>query len=687
MSPLLLAFVFQQASLKDVHIHAAPLEKAIQKLSETYQSPMTVSNLIKDKVVFIEANQVSEEDVRDQIAKLVDASWEKKDSGWHLGQSTQQQGMMKQRRASIRRRFLGKTLEVRAKSQHTNANFNISFATQTYNQMANGNNGTFFGVGGAGYGSPEQRLMSRFLAKFDPNKISNVENGERAVFSTRPNAMQQTLGVSLNSEIAQYRSEYAIWKGVLDKFSKDSEGRVKGRQQTDGEDQDYLEDQDRTLMPQEVSDILFSVYTSEDGIGELALMFVSKDPKEAGLMVSASTIEGLMSTLKEEDFAQKQDPDFKLSPLATDFKNFLGRDLASIPKERLAQSLNTFADTMTRDPLSYGFSETLVHGAQKLKKNIVAILGDGSINVNEPGFSESYFEDRFLDIMGDVVAKEGNWIRMNALPFEGPAFPRADLKRIIARVRVNKTINLEDRAEIAALRPRIQRTSPIDGLIEAFIANDPDEDGDPDALRALGLLQQGEQARASSANGIAYGQLNPKLQRHLFECIYFNTRTHIFLNEDSKIPQNSFAAYEPTLLAPNGIPNNAKFKIDVEGEAMIRYPMPDEPNGFTMTARAWGETKFRLDNPKDFPGSDMKIDLNAQVYRMTMNTFSFRLLLNLDCEWTTEVHKIFRPDRATFTLNTLPPDLKEEFLEGYKDGVEELKMMKEMKKKGGGDGR
>jgi hypothetical protein len=597
--------------------------------------------------------------------------------------------MMKQRRASIRQRFLRKTLEVRAKTQQTNASFSTAFATQTYNQMINGNSGSFFGVGGAGYGSPDQRLMSRFLAKFDPAKVSYVENGERAVFSLRPNAMQHPLGVSLDSEIAQYRSEYAIWKGVVDKLNKDQEGKVKRKQQNDGEDEEYFEDQDHMAMPQEVSDILFSVYTSEDGISEMALMFASKDPKEAGLMVSGSTIEGLMASLKEEDLAPKTDPNFKLSPLATDFKNFLGRDFASIPKERLGQSLNTFADTVTRDPLSYGFSEVLVFESQKLKKNIVAILGDGSINISEPTFSESYFMDRFADIMGDIIVKEGNWIRMNSLPFEGPAFPRIDLKRIIARIRMNKTINVEDRAEIAALRPRNQRSSSIDGFIESFITSDSDEDGDPDALRALGLLQQSEQARASSANGIAYGQLNPKLQRHLFECIYFNTRTHIFLNEDSKISQNSFAAYEPTLLAPNGIPNNAKFKIDVEGESMIRYPMKDEPNGLTMTARAWGETKFRLDNPKDFPGTETKIDLNAQVFRMTMNTFSFRLLINADCEWTTEVHKMFRTDQTVFTLNTLPADLKEEFMEGYRDGAEELKMMKEQQKKtggGGGDG-
>ena len=79
MLSLAIALTFQIETLKDVHIAAMPLDKAITQLSSIYNSPMDASVLLRNKIILVDATQVSESEVREQIAKTLNASWEKKE--------------------------------------------------------------------------------------------------------------------------------------------------------------------------------------------------------------------------------------------------------------------------------------------------------------------------------------------------------------------------------------------------------------------------------------------------------------------------------------------------------------------------------------------------------------------------------------------------------------------------------
>ena len=687
MSPIVLALLLRQTSVQDVKVAAMPLEKAIQRVSEIYHSPMTVSNLLKDKIILISATQVSEAEVRDQIAKVVDASWEMKDSGWHLGQSPKQLTFEKQRRFALRSRMLRKTLEARSKSPSTSAIYDEGFASKNFHQMAN-SRGSFLGIPDSQYGLPEQRLMSRFLFKFDPNKIASADSGERVVFSLRPNAMQLPLDVSLQADIAQFRTESAIWKKTIEKLRKDPESKI-GRKQRGNEEDEESPVTGETIedtMPSDVGNVLFTVFSEESTGTEMSLIFLPTNPKEPYFTISASTSEAFFAGMTDADFAQKPSADFKLSQVSDDFQKFLGGQREEIQKDRLEANLKLFADPVTRDPLSYGLTEAISFDARKVNKNIIAVIGDESIRIAEPTFAETYFQDRFNDLIGDIIAKEGNWIRLNSLPFEGPVFPRHDLKRIIARIRLNKYVGLEDRAEIAALKPRGRRESTIDYFIYAFVSPTRAEGGDPDALRTLGMLLEVERNRAMSPTGISFGQLNAKLQRHLFECVYYNYRNTLALTESSKIDEESIVANETTLLAPNGISNASVFRIDQSHEDMIRCSMKDNPDGLVMSASGWGSMKFRLEHSKEYGGEDLGVDSNVKLFRVRMNMFDFRLTINADCEWTSHLEKLISINEPSFTLANIPNDLIEEFKAGYKAAEEELKDMKEQKKKDGDGG-
>ena len=191
MISIALAIAFQQSTLKDVHIAAMPLEKAIVQISSIYNSPMDVSVLLRSKTIFVEASQVTETEIRDQIAKTLNATWERKDQTWHLAKSAKQQQSDVDRGAIMRSRFLKKTLEIRKKSLEEKPGLTPESAVQIFHQLRNEEKRAQEdknyllppGPSPSGYGLPNHRLLSRFLLKFGPTRIARIPNGHRVVFA------------------------------------------------------------------------------------------------------------------------------------------------------------------------------------------------------------------------------------------------------------------------------------------------------------------------------------------------------------------------------------------------------------------------------------------------------------------------------------------------------------------------
>lgn len=670
MISIVCAIAFHQAVLKDIHLSATPLDKALQKIAETFGSPMTVSNLIKDKIVFIEANHVSEAEIRDQLAKSLDASWEMKDSGWHLGQSPKEQAMAKVRRTEIRTKYLNRTVEGRRKSKLTFDSFTPGFAVQQYTSEAKSE--SFFGIGDAHYGSPEQRLLSRILFKFDLKRIAATEIGERTVFALKPNGMQSALGFSPDQDIQQFRTEHDIFRKATEPL----------RKPTEGENRQGDEDYDESAMPEEISNVLLTVYGSDAGIYELALYVVPKNSGERYFSVSASTSEAFFSGVDFSGLLAPKKSDFKLSPEAVAYQRFVRR-WRNAKSALTPELIKLFSDPVLRDPLSYGRSETLKFEAQKMNKNVIAVMTDNSMMAEDPVFAELMASGKFGDVLDDYMIKDGNWVRFSSDMEGTDCFPRHDLKRIIDNVRTERCFSLDRQGEFAALCPRGRSSSIAESLIGAFVENTQDETGDSDALRTLGMLTGPERNRALSPSGIPFGQLNAKLQRHLFECVYFNQRSNLQVSPNSRIGDESIVRLEPTLIAPDGISNNAIFRIDAESSPLIRSA-GKRANDLTMMVSAWGEMKFRFDHPKDFPSDVGLITMDEPLVRATLSTFTFRLMINPNCEWTASLNRIRRDNDTTFTLRQLPAEFKKDFEEGYKRAEAELREQKEQQKKDGG---
>lgn len=699
MTSLFLAACFQQALLKDVRLASMPLEKAIDQIAKLYNSPMTLSTLLKGQIVLIDASQVSESELRDQLAKTLNATWEKKDGFWHLAKTTQDQKEDAIKAAWMRTRFLLKTLELRKKAAGTTTPFTREFSTQTYNQLLNQaknadpNQMQPPGPTAAGFATPPQRLMSRFLDRFGADKILKVLPGERAVFSIKPNAMQSKLDIDLQAELTTLRKEEDIWLKAVEDVSKNDESRAKTTTSGETPPKIVLRSGDEqseigsslSRSPNELSNALFTVFCSTDGVYKMALKLSSNNPDEPFFEVEATSFEGAFADMTAEDFQMKEHPDFKLSQDASDFQNFFMGKKDAIPAERRKAMLDRFADTVSNDPLSYGLTECTIYDARRFKKNIIAVCRDQNLNVFDPFFGDSFFEGKHSELDQEFVEREGNWIRMPQAPNDEPNFPRLDLKRIIANVRRNGRVNIQDRAEIAAIRPRTNAVSYVERILEKFVDTAYEEYGEVDALKVFGLLTESEKVAAFRPQGIPFSQLGAKLQRHLFECAFYNEYQRIS-PVDFKVRIPNFVAREPTLLAPNGITNAAVFKIEEKRESMIKDSNEGNSIGLMANAKAWGQTKYQVEHPEDYPGNNFKFDFSRKLRRLEQVTYSFTLLLNPNCQWTSNLQNINEGSGQTFTLANLPDDLKADFDAGYKEATEWARKRKELEKKKGGGG-
>ena len=698
MISLALAISLVQAPLKDVRIVAAPLDKVVSQLSTIYNSPMDVSNLLKAKIMLIDATQVSESEVRDQIAKTVNATWEKKGDTWHLTKTAKQQKEDENKDANMRSRFLRKTFEIREKALNESPELTKPLATQVFLKLRNDEDQRRLnpnqmlrpGPSPTSYGLPGQRFMTRFLLKFGMNRIAAIPNGHRVVFAMHPNAMQSEMGLDISEIVSKYRSEQEFWLKAMEPILTDKEGLGKGSEDEKMVAYTRLGDEINSsfgAMPTDLKDILFTVFCSEDGAYDFKIIGIPNgDAPNFSYKINGTSYEGAFAGMESSDFETKPVEGFKLSQESEDFKNFRENQIEKIPESRRASFLEKLADPVKRDPLSYALTETLVFDMRRYKHNLVAIVADSQVNIAEPMFGDLIFGSKNFDIFQDFFSKDDKWVRMLESPFPEPNIPRSELKRLIANVRGNKKVSILDRATIASFRPRTRAYSYIEGMLDTFAGTVHEGYNDADALKLIGLLSESDRAAAAGPNGVRFSQLNSRAQQHLFECCYYNQDNRIWTVQPSTKKWPPYAINEPTYMSPAGITGDATLKITERTSEQIKEPEGAGSSNITNDANGWGQIMYQVEHPEEYPGNPFTFDKTRKLFRLKVTNFDLKLRLNADCEWQSTLTSAERTDNSTFTIISLPADLKEEFDKGYKQASEVIKLRKErLKAKGGGE--
>lgn len=674
VASLLLLHVSVQQK-KDVHLVGMPIEKLMQELSKQFGQTLIASPRLADKTLLIEASQVSLDEVKGQLAKVLNSTWEKRDDGWHLVKTDKQFKQDDDRFAQMRIGFLRKTLDLRKKSLEGNETLTKEMATQTMRQMSNEeknrkSNMAAPGPSAAGYCVPNQRFFSRFLAKFGLERIAAIKPGERVVFATVPNKVQQPLGFDIREEFERYQQEQKIWLKIAEERNNDPESGLKDLEIRSFQDNQFGLATSFGSISADCENLLFSVFCRDDGSYHMQIVGVPKPGAPDFIyFVGGTSLEGLFANMTESDFMPKEYPEFKLSPDASDFKEFFWSFHEKLSPDRFKFLTAKFADPTKTEPLAYGISESLIFDIKRRKKNLIAIMSDQNLNVFEPVFGDFLFDETKKQINEGFIGFDGTWVQFLDSPGREPNAPRLELKRIIAEVRRTGKFGLIERAQLAAIRPRTNAVSYIERFVNCFATVSSNEHYDGDALKIIGLLSSTEQAAAFSPQGVRFGDLNSKLRQHLFECCFYNSYNRLWQADYTKAI-SGVIRNEPTLMAPDGIPANAIFKVAESTEEQLKDL--DEPGrqNLMATPKQWGLTKYQIDHPEDFPANySFQFDRKRKLHRMSVRKYEMTLRPNSVCNWQGTLQSVEDAGKETFTIDTIPDDLKAEFEAGYKEAA------------------
>ncbi len=652
------------------------LEKALLQIGHIYRSDLTCGVSLRNRIILVEAKDVTEASIRDRLADALDATWEQKDSGWFLTQTEAQRKVVGQRQYEYRLHSLDRLIQQRAEASETKGELNASRISDLQSRIkaneAASQNSSKIAPPGPSYGLPNQRFLTRILQRIGSTELAQLGPGHRMVFALHPNSIQRKINVDLSPEFARASQEQAAWLsarpvgsgGVTQIYIGSEFAGVGPRPPIQRTDPSYSSS--LVSWPNQVSNVLLAVFCDPNGIYTITVKVIPKNSL-AIFSASATTREIQM---EESTSGVKFEETFQLSSKAQQFQDWLSPFEAKPPRTVPSQNLfDEFADPAGTDPLAYGLSESMCFLAHQMGKNLVACLDDDQIFVRNPATFEQWTQQPMDPETLRHVSIDDHWITVRKDLFADTNFPRPQLKNLIASTRRLNAFALEGQAAVAASHPRRETTGVWEYFTNRFILNtQPAEGNSDDGLKCIAYLSQNELSEALSARGIRFSKLNSMLQSHLVACVYDNLYSPLTVKESALRGLPIEFQNEPTLLVSNGISPTSTLFVETSKQILIRDEGTQTLKIGTTDPKSFGLMKYSLDHPKPNQRFGITWDANRKVSLVQQTTYTFRLDINDACYWTCSVKEATPLSNQTYTLDSLPDDIKREFDEGYRQG-------------------
>lgn len=659
-----------QSTSKDIHIPAMGLERALQQISRTYQSELNCGVSLRNRIVLVEAEGVTEEAIRARLADALDATWEQKDSGWFLTQSDAQRKVVNQRQYEYRLHSLDRLIHQRSEALESKVELHADQISDLQrslkaNQVAKHRSSS-------SYGLPNQRFLTRVLQRVGSAQLAQVGPGHRLVFAIHPNPVQKKLDLDLSAEFARASQEQAAWQSAKSAgtnsttiISVTSEfAGVGPRPPIQTTDPSYTSS--LIPWPSQISNVLLTVFCDPDGNYTIMVKVVPEG--SSGIFSATATTLELQDN--ERAPISKLSKNFQLSTKAQQFQDWLTPFEAKPPRTFPAQNLlNLFANPVSVDPLAYGLSERLAFLARQTGKNLVACLDDDQIFVRDPATFEDWFQQPMTPEILRHVSVDGSWIIVRKDLFADANFLRPQLKNLVASTRRLNAFALDDQAAISASHPRRAATGVWEYFTKRFVLNtQPEEDNSDDGLKCIAYLSQNELSEALSSRGILFSKLNSTLQSHLISCVYDNLYSQLIVKESAQRGLPFAFQSEPTYLVPNGISPSSNFSLVTSKQVLIKDEGTQSLKIGTTDPKTFGLMKYSFDHPRANQPLGITWDANRKVSLVHQTTYTFRLDLNDACFWICSVKDTTPLSNQTYTLDSLPEDIKRKVDEGYRQG-------------------
>lgn len=643
---IFLALSIQQAALKDVHIAPTPLGSALQQLESIFGERLEVGAKLRDRVILIEANQVSGEELRFQIAKTLNSNWEKTSTGWHLYQDPKQLAQEKANIIQVRRRLLRNMFEDRIASLKRSP---VYTETDAFNALIKQRTDQGFLVVPWNFYTPDERLATRIIQKIGIDTLAAIEPNTRVVFTSRPNAMQRAFNFDWTEDYEKFEAESEIFERARAKLAS-----ANGVWKISKED---------VRSPK---DLCLTAFCNEMGFLYLDIEGIKQDSGSTENIWSGASIEAFVRIIFNREANKASKPksafEYKPSPLTAEFNLFHGTEGSNLPNEKWRDLVVKFGDPVAVDPLTYLPGDALRAIAKREKKNMVALVDDNMYTADFEQFDEQFFEDGFVKFLDPFISFDSAWMRINVQPIGSFNVPRTLLKKIVNRVQSQGFISLRDEIDLLMSDPTPGQDLGMHGYLNDFQRLRVTTNFENAGARILGYMSQSDWERAMSPEGLPFTEMSGSMQREIYCAIFNQRRPELDHEEDQKVSKG-YTRQEVTNILPTGIPYRARLHLKQVIEPVVRSLASGEESTYPMTARAWGEsTREQIEDSKD--AADHWKKTHENLVRGSYGHYILRLDLGSNYTWASTSIGYLGDIGKPFRFDQWPSDLKSAFESG-----------------------
>jgi hypothetical protein len=705
--------------------HAAPLSRLMPRLAEATHMPLKASKAVETEVLCIYVQDVTPAELIQKIADATGCEWKQAADGLYLSPKLSAREALTHRGEAARAKALQKAIDALdpAKKKATGGGENPAFGM---------------------FGGTDDPIFYQFLVGVGANALATISDSSRVVFSTRPTAKQIAIPTDMSQPLMEFVQRHN--KAIADQQAAMKAQGNTDDEDTDMPTMFGMQPNRLIKSPPAKANFIVShggmfSMLSSDG---LSIELVIYDAKGKELARETTEVAQSIFGMSEDEFTEAaqslSSPNKKSTPqsterpveLSTDTQRFVkglmsgmggmgnGPGSAMSPAVRKEIHDRMLTPNLV-DPLSYP-AELLVATAKARNLELVASLPDSFFSWLISLFMGNSTPTAILKRLdGDAnlaVDKPAGWIIVAPTHFEKEPISRDDLGAICKAFDGKSDYSLDDLLALAhhgfgataatwGMQLWVTLLSP--GLMTISFMEDWD------MLRLYDALSDAQKSELQKNGRIAVASFDDHARELADRLVYGSgggvmqlmgsklmidqpKQTDPLLGDVGGDVENIMSEYgmdgvdpndyrsEPTEVAPNGIPNQAFFTLQLSGESVIR---PAVKTGDGLSAMSFMQQAMPVEQmasmmasyeqmknaPADQGGGYAQSMFEAlkNVQVGTQSHMHFRIYAGRDSFRSGQVVTSSFPGTETYTLHNLPPDLQKKFDKALKQAEAMMK--------------
>ncbi|MCW5938658.1 MAG: hypothetical protein KF884_06080 [Fimbriimonadaceae bacterium] len=663
VASLALALALHVEPAISVWIPGAPVDQVVKILGAETSQDLRCDGALRGRIVMASLDGAEPEDVLQRLADLLNATWRAQDGSRILVPDAEKQA--KARSAKIASRASDSSSLFKKLDEINSADYDaakVATALRNELQAVRGGQGDnsmarmmemMRTQATVPWSMPVGRLTAKVVSSVPKESYLGLSQGNRIVFSTRPNRRQSKLPVNVSEIENQWRSDTLAAAQAL-------------KQMPENNEDDNVASFGVSAMPKAPIDrILFSVSHLEHVFMSMLMGSVVVLDRQDNVLANnsfnlwvGSGSEIMMGISSKPEL---NDP-VELSELSKNQAGVAALLMANEQANTKEQEASVCGQPDRYEPLSLVPSEIIRASLSKRHKNFMVELTDDMmfllILADPSGKTNFKIADRIVDsLLTDRIEDSGDWFMARPADTDSTLdtrIPRGPMAQVWRQLSGGSGLTLDQFAEYLLARPRNVGATILELFTFATVADgdtvfeqfqnfqDLNRLGEA-AIRVYGRLNRAERANFLNSGSYAVGRGPNAIKAEIEREIYLGSILGPFQYEseadtgpgfgmeEAPPPPRAPKYYEPTDAFPDGLPGNTVIRVEIKREVTMLEPGPAQ--NLPWVEVSTDDLAIRLAavrepvKAKEVLGDHRLQPLPAQVRLTNKTTYTFRVII------------------------------------------------------------